>query len=90
MAEWLQSNPCLYNKKLETYRKTDMKKHTWEEKAAKFANVDVDYLLGWYKSIRTRFGKLSKIPFGSGAQEFMDQDAGILSKFGFLKTHISR
>ncbi len=38
-----------------------MKKHLWEEKAAAFANVDVDYLLGRYKSIRTRFGKLSKI-----------------------------
>ncbi len=69
MAEWLKSNPCLYNKKLESYRKSDMKKRMWEEKAAEFANVDVDYLLGWYKSTRTRFGKLSKIPSGSGAQE---------------------
>ncbi len=67
-----------------------MKKHLLEEKAAEFPNVDVDYLLGWYKSIRTRFGKLSKIPSGSGAQEFRNRDAGILSKFGFLKTHISR
>ncbi len=25
MAEWLKSNPCLYNKKLEDYRKSDMK-----------------------------------------------------------------
>ncbi len=25
MAEWLQSNPCLYNKKLESYSKADMK-----------------------------------------------------------------
>ncbi len=90
MAEWLQSNPCLYNKKLESYRKTAMKKRLWEEKAAEFANVDVDYLLGWYKYIRTRFGKLSKILSGTGAQEFMDRDAGIFIKFGFLKSHISR
>ncbi len=27
MAEWLKSNPCLYNTKLEDYRKTDMKQH---------------------------------------------------------------
>ncbi len=55
-----------------------------------YANVDVDYLLGWYKSIRTHFSKLSNIPSGSGAQELTDQDAGILSKFGFLKNHISK
>ncbi len=67
-----------------------MKKRLWEEKAVEFPNVNVDYLIGWYKSIRTCFGKLSKIPSGSGAQELMDQDAGILSKFVFLKTHISR
>ncbi len=67
-----------------------MKQRLWEDKAAEFPNVDVDYLLGWDKSIRTRFGKLSKIPSGSGAQEFRNRDAGILFKFGFLKTHISR
>ncbi len=26
MAEWLKMNPCLYNKNLETYRNTDLKK----------------------------------------------------------------
>ncbi len=67
-----------------------MKKRLWEDKAAEFTNVDVDYLLGWYKSIRTHFKKLSKIPSGSGAQDFTDRDASILPKFSFLKTHISR
>ncbi len=56
MAKWLKSNPCLYNKKLEDYRKTDVKQRLWEDKAAEFPNVDVTYLLGWYKAIRTRFG----------------------------------
>ncbi len=90
MAEWLQWNPCLYNKKLESYSKADMKKCIWVDKAAEFTNVDVDYLLGWYKSIRTHFGKLSKIPSGSGAQDLTERDTGILSKFAFLMTHISR
>ncbi len=90
MAEWLKSSPCFYNKKLEDYRKTHMKQRLWKDKAAEFPNVDVAYLLGWYKSIRTRFGKLSKIPSGSGVQELTDQDASILTKFAFLKTHITR
>ncbi len=72
------------------YRKTDVKQRMWEDKAAEFPNVDVAYLLGWYKSIRTRFGKLSKIPSGSGAQELTVRDASILTTFAFLKTHITR
>ncbi len=90
MVEWLKSNPCLCNKKLEDYKKTDMKQRLWDDKAAEFPNVDVAYLLGWYKSIRTRFGKLSMIPSGSGAQELAGRDASILTKFAFLKTHITR
>ncbi len=33
MAEWLKDNPCVYNKKLDSYCKTDMKKRLWIEKA---------------------------------------------------------
>ncbi len=81
IAEWLKMNPCLYNKKLETYRNTDMKKRLWEDKAAEFFNIDVEYLLSWYKSMRTRYGKLSKLPTGSQAQELTERDARILRKF---------
>ncbi len=72
MAEWLKMNPCLYNKKLETYRNTDMKKRLWQDKTAELSNCDVEYLLSWYKSMRTRYGKLSKLPTGSGAQELTE------------------
>ncbi len=34
MAEWLQSNPCMYKKKMESYRKADMKKHLQVDKSA--------------------------------------------------------
>ncbi len=29
MAEWLKDNPCIYNKKLDLYGQTDMKKRLW-------------------------------------------------------------
>ncbi len=45
MAEGLKMIPYLYNRKLETYRNTDIKKRLWEDKAAEFSNVDVEYLL---------------------------------------------
>ncbi len=68
----------------------NIKKRLWEIKAAELSNVDVEYLLSWYKSMRTRYGKLSKLPTGSGSQELTERDPGILRKFARLKSHISR
>ncbi len=33
MADWLKDNPCIYSKKLDSYRQTDMKKRMWIENA---------------------------------------------------------
>ncbi len=40
--------------------------------------------------MRTHFGKLSRLPTGSGAQDLTERDDGTLRKFGWLKTHIRR
>ncbi len=90
MAKWLKDNPCIYNRKLDSYHQTDMKKRLWIDKAKEFPNVDVEYLMSWYKSMRTRLGKLSRLPSRSGAQDLTERDEGILCKFSWLKTHISR
>ncbi len=86
--EWMKDNLGIYNKKLDSYRQTDMKKRLWINDAQEFPNVDVEYLLSYYKSVRTRFGKLSRLPTGSGANELTKMDEGILPKFSWLKTHI--
>ncbi len=44
MAEWLKDNPSIYNKKLDSYCQTDMKKRLWIEKAQEFPNVDGKYV----------------------------------------------
>ncbi len=77
MAEWLKDNSCIYNKKLDSYCQTDMKKRLWIEKAKDFPNIDVEYLTSWYKSMRTCPGSDQR-------------DKGILRKFSWLKIHISR
>ncbi len=74
----------------DSYRQTDMKKRLWINKAKNFTNVDVEYLMSCYKSMRTCFGKLSRLPNGSGAQELTQRDEGILCTFSWLKTHISQ
>ncbi len=89
MEEWLKDNQCIY-KKLDSYLQTDMTKRLWIEKAQEFPNVGVEYLMSWYKSMRTHFGKLSRLSTGSGAQDLTERDEGILCKFSWLKTHISR
>ncbi len=69
---------------------TDMKRKLWIEKANDFPNVDVEYLMCWYKSMRTCFGKLSRLPTELGAQELIKRDKGMLCKFSWLKILISR
>ncbi len=91
IAEWLRHNLCIYINKLDSYCQTDMKKRLWIEKAPQeFPNIDVEYLMSWCNSMRTRFGKLSRLPTGSGAQDLTEREEGILRKFCWLKTHISR
>ncbi len=46
--------------------------------------------MSWYKSMRIRFGKLSRLPTVSGDQDMTERDEGIIHKFSWLKTHISR
>ncbi len=67
MAEWLKDNPFIYNKKPDSYHQTD-RKRLWIEKAQEFPNIGVVYLMSWYKSMRTRFWKLSRLPTGPCAK----------------------
>ena len=76
MIDWIKDNPCLYNKKLDIYRDRQLKLRLWKEKAKEFVNTDIDveYLQSWYKSIRIRYSKLSKVVTGSGAQDHTERD----------------
>ena len=63
----------------------------WEAKATELGDgIDVAYLISWYKSMWTRYGKLSKRPSGSGTEEPTERELWIMHKFGFLKNFISR
>ncbi len=64
MAEWLEDNPCIYKKKLDSYCKTVIKKRLWIDKAKDFPNIDVEYLMSWCKSMRTHFGSCPDCPLG--------------------------
>ena len=61
----------------------------WEGKA-KELGVDVDVLRTWYKSLRTRLGKLTQKQSGEGHAERTDRDKWILERLDFLVKHIHR
>ena len=91
VAEWVRDNESIYNKKMELYRNSEKKRALWESKAAELGGgIDVSYLISWYKSMRTRFGKLSKRPSGSSSEVPTERELWIMQKFGFLKNFISR
>ncbi|XP_060572530.1 uncharacterized protein LOC132730586 [Ruditapes philippinarum] len=87
MVEWLRENPQIYNKKLSTYKDKCKKDALWAEQA-QVLGKDVSMLIVWYRSIRTRFGKLTKPKSGAGTGDRTDRDQWILTKFEFLKPHI--
>ncbi len=55
-----------------------------------FPNIDVEYLMSSYKSMKTHFGKLARLITGSGGQDQTERGEGILLRFSWLKTHFSR
>lgn len=87
MALWIRENECLYNKKLNAYKDTQKKNKLWDEQA-KEMNKDMDMLQIWYRSLRTRYGRLLKKTSGDGAAEFTERDQWILAQFAFLRAHI--
>ncbi|XP_014662275.1 PREDICTED: uncharacterized protein LOC106805259 isoform X2 [Priapulus caudatus] len=87
MAEWIQENECLYNKKMSSYKDKQRKDKMWDDKAAEMGKTN-EILPIWYRSLRTRYGRLLKKKSGQGATELTERDQWVLTRFSFLKTHI--
>ncbi|WAR09965.1 hypothetical protein MAR_035041 [Mya arenaria] len=64
MVDWLREHPLLFNKKLSLYKDKGKKDALWAEQARKLGK-EVVLLTVWYRSIRTRYGKLAR-PKGLG------------------------
>ncbi len=87
IAEWIRINDCLYNKKLNSYKDKPRKDKLWDDKAAEMGKTS-ETLQIWYRSLRTRYGRLLKKKSGQGATELTERDEWVLAQFAFLKTHI--
>ena len=88
MVAWLREQPVLWNKKLSDYKDSRLKDSIWE-KQAEVMERDITILKVWYKSLRTRYGRLRKMPSGSGLQDITERDKWILASFDFLSPYIA-
>lgn len=89
VVEWIKSNPLLFDKADEDYRKIGQKHRMWEEKAESLG-ITHSQLTTWYESLRTRFGRLTKKKSGDGAKRLTSREQWILKVFSFLEVHIHR
>ena len=87
MVDWLREHSQLFNKKLSSYKDKGKKDALWAEQA-RLLEKDVVLLTVWYRSIRTRYGKLTKLKSGARTGNRTERDLWVLDKFDFLKSHI--
>ncbi|KAK3883342.1 hypothetical protein Pcinc_012378 [Petrolisthes cinctipes] len=91
LGEWLQENTFLYDRSLNEYRNKPRKDRVRKEKGATLnPSLSGDNIERWIKSMRMRYGKLTKLKSGSGSKTMTEQDKWILDLFGFLGKHIVR
>ncbi|XP_078288077.1 uncharacterized protein LOC144612370 [Rhinoraja longicauda] len=67
LVEWYESNPQLYDKNHQYYRNKAGTYSLLQTKAREFPNCTCAQLCMWFKSQRTRYGKLSRIVNKPGA-----------------------
>ncbi len=78
VVEWLKSNDCLFNKKLNAYKNT-----------ADELQIETAILKTWVDNMRTRFGKIIKTSSGFMVQ-YSEKDQWILNRFDFVREHVMR
>ena len=87
MVEWLRAHPEMYNKKMKAYKDSHKKEALWRKKAEDLGK-DVEVLRVWYRSLRTRLGRLLKTKSGQADPEVTERDRWILGSQEFLRVHI--
>ena len=89
LVEWIKNSPMFYDKSLNSYKCVKHKKDLWAKKAEE-VGLDPDQLDTWYKTARTAYGKLTKTKSGQGAEKHTERENWFLTKFEFLRNHITR
>ena len=91
MVDVYRENPLFYDKEsLDFYRGKDKRARIIANTAKKMGRTVIQ-VQTWYKTMRTKFGKLTADgPSGSGKKNLTSKDKWILNRFDFLRAHIVR
>lgn len=91
MFEWLKSNPVLYSKGMTGYKDVQARNKLWADKAAELGKTVQQIKDIWYKSVRSRVGRLMKKKSGGpqvDVEGLSDRDKHLVDKMQFLIPHI--
>ena len=84
MAEWIQETTACTTRKIKDYKDKPKKDKLQSDKAAEMRTSEIFQI--WYRSFRTRYGRLIKRM--SVRQTLTERDEWARAQFAFLKTHI--
>ncbi|XP_055518995.1 uncharacterized protein LOC129713746 [Leucoraja erinacea] len=92
LVDWYRDNPELYDKNHRQFRNTKRRFMMLEDKAKEFPGCTCDQLCQFYKSQRTRYGRLTRSlhKSGSGTRFVTERQQWIVEKWGFINDHIVR
>ena len=87
IMEFVKEHPELYDKEHERFHDRQKKEALWAEISAELKLQPFD-VRRWFKSQRTRYGKLSKLQSGKAPREMTKRQSWVYQQMGFLTTHI--
>ena len=87
--EFVKQHPELYDKEHPQFHDRNRREALWAEISAELKLQPFD-VRRWFKSQRTRYGKLSKLQSGQAPREMTKRQSWVYQQMGFLKTHIRR
>ena len=87
LLDWVQNNPCLWNRGLNSFKDTKKKDKLWHDKAKEKGYNDLEHIRGWWKDIKDQFVKLDKTDCksGDGAKFYTDRQQYILTRVAFYR-----
>lgn len=91
MFEWLKANPVLYSRGMNGYKDVQSRNKLWTDKAAEMGKTLKQLKDIWYKSVRSRIGRLMKKKSGGpqfDVEGLSDRDKHLVDKMQFLIPHI--
>ena len=89
IVEFVKQHPELYDKEHPTFHDRHRREALWAEISAELKLQPFE-VRRWFKSQRTRYGKLSKLQSGQAPREMTKRQSWVYQQMGFLKTHIKR